>query len=81
MIAAIAAILCAIIAGVFGVINTRQSAKMNHKVDTNHGRTIGQHVEDLVAWSHIHHQQDNEIRAALGLLPVDYPDFDAWRNR
>jgi hypothetical protein len=52
----------------------------NRKLRTNHGKTIGEHVEDLVTWSHIHTEQDNEIRDALGLPRASYPDLTAWKN-
>lgn len=38
-------IIVAIITGVFGLLNAWQNKKLNAKVKTNHGKTIGQHVE------------------------------------
>lgn len=72
-------IACALTA-VFGLLISWQNAKMAKKLKTNHGKTIGEHVEDLVTWSHIHTEQDNEIRTALGLPPAKYPDLTAWKN-
>lgn len=63
------------------LITVRGQKRTRKMVETNHGKTIGQHVEDLVLWSHIHTEQDNEVREALGIKRAEYPDLAAWKNQ
>lgn len=37
-------------------------------------------LSDLITWTHIHHEQDNEIRVKVGMTPATYPDLVGWRN-
>lgn len=74
------------------VSSSHHARQVNQKVETNHGGTIGEHMEDLLDWAVAHQGSDNEVREALGLEPViipvirqrDRPEVDpdeAWRWR
>lgn len=76
----VAAIVGSLTTGFFGVFIMRQNWKQERQLRTTNGKTIGEHVDDLVTWSHIHTEQDNEIRVALGLPRAEYPNLQAWRN-
>lgn len=40
-------IAVAIVTGVFGIVNTWQNAKLRRSTKTNHGKSIGEHVEKI----------------------------------
>lgn len=77
-------VVVAIITGFFtltaasiGAYAAIQSARItrhvNRKVETNHGGTIGEHVEDLIDWAVLHQEMDNDTREALGLARIEIP--------
>jgi len=69
-----AATLIASGVGAWAAITAGRHAKqVNRKVETNHGGTIGEHMEDLLDWAENHQQSDNDLRVALGLEPINTP--------
>lgn len=61
-------------------ISAYAALRTNLKVKTNHGKNIGQHVEDLVEWTANmsewatkHQESDNDLRQQLGLSRIEIP--------
>lgn len=76
-----ATLLASSIAAYAAIRSAQVVAHVNRKVETNHGGTLGEHVEDLVDWAadvnaflQLHQGSDNDVRAILGLTPVNLPE-------
>lgn len=69
-------VVAAMIASITASIGAFASLRTNRRIHTNHGKNIGQHVEELSLWAEHHTIQDAahfaEIRTALGLPPKPY---------
>jgi hypothetical protein len=74
----------AIVTAVPATIAAIASIRTNRQIRTNHGKNIGQYVEDLSAWAEHHTLQDAEhfaeIREALGLPPKPYVTREVERD-
>jgi hypothetical protein len=77
VIAAFVGAFGTVAAGAIGAIASVKAARaaghINRKVETNHGGTIGEHMEDLLDWAIMHQEMDNDTREALGLPRIEIP--------
>lgn len=66
-------ILSALITGIFGMVIVKQNANLAKKTKTNHGKTIGQHVETAAADA-----QEAKLTAQLVALQLqEYKNLQA----
>lgn len=70
-------VLAAIIVAVPAAIGAYASLRTRNDVKTNHGKKIGEHVEDLVdwadaftAWAWHHQENDDRVAQYLGVPPA-----------
>lgn len=72
---ALALVISAVITGVFGVAITWQNARMNRKIKTNHGKTIGQHVEAASDSAALAAAKAEAAKAAVDLVALQLDTY------
>ena len=66
-------VVVALIGAVPATLATLPGIALLRRTKTNHGKTIGQHVEELTEWAQFHQESDNELRRVLGLPDASFP--------
>ena len=63
--------IAAVITGVFGIIIVLMQRESLRRTKTNHGKVLGQHVEDLVLDVHQHRLVVQQIASDLSLFKLE----------